>query len=203
MQAMNVATAIAKRELREQTVRSGLGAKVANTWRDKVYPDRGARSAEPAGYIWSRAPEIVDAYTSGATIRPVGGQRFLWIPTKAVPRRRGARGRDSRMTPEEVEAEFNQDFIFRRVGAHVLAFIARERGTTKAGGLRKVRKGRRGDGETKELVLMFTLVSAVKVPKAIDLAGVPRPAVAPRGWTSPAPTWGRGAPACSWSGRRG
>jgi hypothetical protein len=127
---------------------------------------------EPSGYVYSRAPEIIEPYLTGATIRPTGGRQYLWIPTKNVPRRRG-RGPGKPMMPEEVEAKFNQDLIIRpaKTGGNLLAFISQERGLTKRGALRKVRKGRKGFGATAELVLMFTLIRSTTRPKKLDLEG--------------------------------
>lgn len=172
--AMRDTTARAKQELREQITSSGLGTRLANTWQDKVYPLK-RNSLTPGGYIWSNAPDIIDAFTRGATIAPTGGRKFLWIPTKSVPRARGS-GRASstkRMNPEQVQAEFNQEFALRKGKAgRWLAFIAQNRGETKRGALRKVRKGRIGHGAKQELILMFTLVPSVRMPKLLDLNAV-------------------------------
>lgn len=157
-------------ELREQVTSNGLGTRLANTWRDRVYPER-RESMTPSGYIWSNAPEIVDSFVRGATIRPVAGGKYLWIPTKNVPRARG-RGRATstkRMTPDEVQADLNQEFVILRGRAgRLLAFIARDRGVTKGGAFRKAGKGRIGRGK-QELTLMFTLVRSVRLPKLLDL----------------------------------
>ncbi len=157
-------------ESREQVTTNGMGQRLANTWRDRVYPEK-RESMNPSGYIWSNAPEIVDSFVRGATIRPVGGGKYLWIPTKNVPRARGS-GRASstkRMTPDQVQAEFNQEFVILKGRAgRLLAFLARDRGVTKGGGLRKARKGRMAHGK-QELTLMFTLVRTVKLPKLLDL----------------------------------
>jgi len=172
--AMRETSGTAKRQLGEQITSNGLGSRLANTWQDKVYPLK-RNSVTPGGYIWSNASDIIDAFTRGATILPTGGRKYLWIPTPSVPRARGA-GRASstkRMTPEQVQREFGQDFVLRKGKAgRLLAFIAKDRGTTSRGGLRKVRKGRLGHGAKQELVLMFTLVRTVRLPKLLDLDAV-------------------------------
>lgn len=172
--AMRDTTTRAKQELREQITSYGLGTRLANTWQDKVYPLK-RNSLTPGGYIWSNAPDIIDAFTRGATIAPTGGRKFLWIPTRSVPRARGSGRATStrRMNPEQVQAEFNQEFVLRKGKAgRWLAFIAQNRGETKRGALRKVRKGRIGHGAKQELILMFTLVPSVRMPKLLDLNAV-------------------------------
>ncbi|MCC4234485.1 DUF6441 family protein [Sphingobium soli] len=171
-----------KLELREQVTSAGLGARIAKTWRSNVYPKAG-RSLNPAGYIWSAAPEIISSYIDGATIRPVNGGKWLWIPTKAVPRRRrstnyasslGKRSRGTAMTPEEVELHFNAELDVVIDGGKGFAFIDVVSGVSRgyreatAGRLR----GRRGMAPRKaKPVLMFTLVKAVKKPRLLDLDG--------------------------------
>ncbi|MDQ2735493.1 MAG: DUF6441 family protein [Pseudomonadota bacterium] len=172
--AMRDTTPQAKQELREQVTSNGLGSRLANTWQDKVYPLK-RNSVTPGGYIWSNAPDIIDAFERGATIVPTNGRKYLWIPTKSVPRARGGGRATStkRMTPEQVQREFSQDFVIRKGKAgRLLAFIAKDRGSTSRGALRKVRKGRLGHGAKQELVLMFTLVRAVRLPKFLDLDAV-------------------------------
>ncbi|WP_156361868.1 DUF6441 family protein [Sphingomonas sp. Leaf343] len=123
--AMREAMPHARQELREQITGAGLGTRLANTWRGEVYPG-SRKSINPSGYIWSNAPDIVDAFDRGAQITPRGGKRFLAIPTDNVPRSpgRGRRTSTKRMTPAEVEQSFSQDLFYRRGKAgRVLAFI--------------------------------------------------------------------------------
>lgn len=157
-------------QLRQQVTSNGLGQRLANTWRDRVYPEK-RESMTPSGYIWSNAPEIVDSFVRGATINPVAGGKYLWIPTGNVPRARGRSRATStkRMTPVEVEAEFASSFVILKGRAgRLLAFIARDRGATKRGSLRKARKGRMAQGK-QELTLMFTLVRSTRLPKLLNL----------------------------------
>lgn len=174
-----------KQELRQQVTGAGMSARMARTWRSNVYPKSG-RSLNPAGYIWSAAPEIVDAFTRGATIRPVNGAKWLWIPTKAVPGRRRAsnyassmarRSRGTKMTPEEVELHFNTELDVVIEGGKGFAFIDVVSGLR--GGHREATtgrtKGRRGMAPRKaKPVLMFTLVKAVKMPRLFELDGPAR-----------------------------
>jgi hypothetical protein len=166
---------------RRQVTGAGMSTRLANTWRSQVYP-KGGRALNPAGYIWSNAPLIIDSFTRGAVIRPVRGAKWLWIPTKNVPRaRRGGayksnlsrkRGAGSAMGPEEVELHFNAELrlVFER--GHGLAFIDVVRGVR--GGYRQATagrlKGRKGQAaRPMKSILMFTLVKGVKMPRLFEL----------------------------------
>jgi len=175
-EAMRETTKPALTELREQTTSNGLGQRLANTWRDRVYPEQ-RESMTPTGYIWSNAPEIADGFIRGATIRPVSGGNYLWIPTDNVPRARGrvsVRGKNikgGRMAPQEVEAMFGSDFFFRRGrNGTLLAFIDAIRSKNQRG-FRQNTGGRRRQGRMSEPVLMFVLRRTVKLPKLLDLKG--------------------------------
>ena len=61
-QAMKESTYKALLTLRRQVTSNGLGQRLANTWRDRVFPEQ-RRSMTPSGYIWSNAPDIVDSFS--------------------------------------------------------------------------------------------------------------------------------------------
>ena len=174
--AMRETTKPAVTDLRQQVTSNGLGQRLANTWRDRVYPEN-RESMTPSGYIWSNAPEIIDSFVRGATIRPVGGGKYLWIPTKNVPRARGRvnrRGKNIKggaMSPEEVENMFNIDFTIRpgRNGT-LLAFIDVVR-SLNGRSVRKATKGRARQGRFAKPVLMFVLRRTVRLPRLLDLKG--------------------------------
>jgi len=168
--AMRGATNTLKTRLRDQIRDAGMGNRLANTWRADTYPE--TRDAlNPAGYAWSNAPDIITAFASGATIMPHGGRKYLWLPTKAVPRARGGRTGAKKMTPPEVLKRFGvSEFVIKKGrGGRLLAFIAQGRGKTARGAVRRVRKGRLAHGENGELLLMFVLMSSVRMPKKFDL----------------------------------
>lgn len=164
-------TAGLKQEYRDQVVGAGLGQRLANTWRGETYPTGGA-SLNPAAYLWTNAPAIVDAFNRGATIRPMGGRNFLWIPTANVPRDRAApRGSARKASPHEVELQFNQDLIVRKGrNGHYLAFVQAVRSTNRKGWRQGTAK-RLAQGRDVQLVLMFTLVPTVSLPKKLDVEG--------------------------------
>lgn len=174
--AMRETTRPAVMTLREQVTSNGLGQRLANTWRDRVYPEQ-RESMMPTGYIWSNAPEIVDSFVRGATIRPVGGAKYLWMSTKNVPRARGRvnyRGRSIKggaMSPEEVENMFNRDLDVRPGrGGTLLAFMDAVK-ARNGRAFRQATKGRLAQGRTSKPILMFVLRKTVRLPKLLDLDG--------------------------------
>ncbi|MGE0155188.1 MAG: DUF6441 family protein, partial [Reyranellaceae bacterium] len=96
-----------KQRLRQDVQASGLGRRLANTWQSKLYPAGGKRTLSPAGYVFSKAPMIINAFSQGVTINSTKGG-WLAIPTGAAPRK-GGRGGGKRMSPVDVEAHFNRD----------------------------------------------------------------------------------------------
>lgn len=179
----------ARDELRQQIVSNGLGSRLANTWTAREYPIGEKNSINPAGFIWSRAPNIVDSFLRGATIRPINGSKFLWIPTGNVPLaparmgrvarqangRMGARGlKGGSITPEECENRFNTDFIIRPGrGGHLLAFMHLIR-SRNGRGVRSDTSGRRRQGRAAAPTLMFVLVPTTRMPKLLDIEVVVR-----------------------------
>lgn len=179
---MKEETTALKNELRQQITEAGMGKRLADTWRAQVYP-KGATSLNPAGFVWSKAPIIIDSYVRGATIRPVNGAKWLWIPTKNVPRRKragnyssslGKRAGGTAMTPLEVELHFNSELhVFFESGR---GFSTIDTVSGLRGGFRPATAGRlagrRGMAPRKaKPVLMFTLVRGVKMPRLFDLQG--------------------------------
>ena len=77
-----------KTELRRQVASAGLGQRLANSWRDKHYPNQ---KLDAASLVYTKAPQIIRAFDEGAVIRSRRG-RFLAIPTENAPRK-GTDGR--------------------------------------------------------------------------------------------------------------
>lgn len=154
---------IAKLKLREDTRAGGLGDKVANAWQQRVYPDGASKSLHPAGFVYSKAPLIVNAFAADTTIVPKLGIA-LAIPTDNVPRHG-----NKQMTPVEVEAQFNQDLILRpgKKPGVTYAFVKVIR--AKSGrGFRSPTKGRIKQGRAAELILMFVFVRQVHLQKRLN-----------------------------------
>lgn len=154
-----------KARLRDDT-RGPLGARLANTWRGKVYPvSRPTRTLNPAGLVTSNASTVVSAFDPGATIKAKSAI-YLAIPTENVPR--GGRG-GKRMTPVEVEARFNQEMeivpSLTRPGTFLLVLTAR-RGKR---GVREIKaKTARGFWKQAERIVMFILVKQVRLKPLLN-----------------------------------
>ena len=146
--------------------RAGLGDRLANTWRTRVYPLRG-ESWHPAVHLWSNAPELVAAHADGGVIVPKAG-KFLAIPTENVGRKGGRR-----RTPLDIESEFNQDLVIKPT-RHPNVFLALVRAVrARSGrGFRRASARRRGQGRAEELVPMFILVRQVTLRPRLNWRGL-------------------------------
>lgn len=164
--AMREGTDLLKADWRGEVIAAGLGNKLANTVRGQTYP-AGAASLDPASWVYTKAPVIMDVFDRGATIVPVNGTVRLAIPTANVPRRRR-----KRMTPVEVEAYFDQDLIvIHGRGDTLLAFV--DVLLARSGrGYRPATRRRLAQGRPRKLVLMFILVRQTRLRKRLDLAGI-------------------------------
>ena len=171
--AMNDVTVGLKTELREQVAGAGLSQRLANTWRGKRFPE-AQPSINSAAFVWSKAPDIIDAYERGPTIVPVNGRKYLAIPTANCPPRRrgggfGSRGRKA--SPLEVETIYNQDLKFSRAAnGRLIAFIEAVGAKSKRG-FRPGTPKRLAQGRAVVAVVMFILVPAVRVRKRLDVEG--------------------------------
>ena len=154
-------------DLRQDVIKAGLGRKLANTWRFKVYPN-GRISLDPASLIWSKAPKLLDAFDRNPNIVPVNGGQMLAIPTRNTPNKH-RKGGAVPMTPVEVEALYNQDLILRpgRLG-HYYAFVNVVAGRSGRG-FRQATRGRVAQGRKADLVLMFVMVKSVRPGKRVDI----------------------------------
>jgi hypothetical protein len=72
-----------KNALRRRVGSAGLGQRVANSWRDRHYPNR---NLDAATLVYTKAPQLVRAFNDGVMIRSTRG-RFLAIPTESAPRK--------------------------------------------------------------------------------------------------------------------
>jgi len=162
--AMREGTERLKQDWRDVIVAAGLGVRLAKTVRGVTFP-KAAMSLEPATWVWTKAPKLVDAYDRGPRILPTDGRFYLAIPTKNVPMKR----RGKRMTPLDVEVAFNQDLIIRPSrNGNLLAFVEATPSNNRRG-FRPLTRGRAARRRVSKLVLMFTLVRQVKVRKRLDL----------------------------------
>jgi hypothetical protein len=159
----------AGRGLRTELRRQVASARLANSWRDKHYPNQ---KLDAASLVYTKAPQIVRAFDEGALIRSRRG-RFLAIPTENAPRR-GTDGR--RISPSTFpEHRFGPlRFVPRQSGPSLLvvdglrASFSRQTGQLRGFRRATERTRQRGDGLT--TVVMFLLVPQVKLSKRLDVA---------------------------------
>jgi hypothetical protein len=158
-----------KTEIRRQVSSAGLGPRLANSWRDKHYPNQ---KLDAASLVYTKAPQIIRAFDEGAVIRSRRG-RFLAIPTENAPRK-GTDGR--RISPRTFpEHRFGPlRFVPRPSGLSLLvvdglqASLGRKTGELR--GFRRATDRARRSGQGLTTVVMFLLVPQVKLRKRLDVA---------------------------------
>jgi Family of unknown function (DUF6441) len=158
-----------KTELRRQVTSAGLGQRLANSWRDKHYPNQ---RLDAASLVYTRAPQIIRAFDEGVVIRSRRG-RFLAIPTEDAPKK-GTDGR--RISPSTFpEHRFGPlRFVPRASGPSLLvvdglrASFSRKSGELR--GFRRATERARRSGQGLTTVVMFLLVPQVKLGKRLDVA---------------------------------
>jgi len=158
--AMKTAGAELKQDWREQITRAGLGHRLPRTIRNKAYPTSGD-SINAATFIWSNAPEILNAHDRGALIRSKSGF-WLAIPTEAAGKGRGG----ARLTPGEWERRrgMRLRLIYRRNGPGLLVA---EKARINTRGLAVASRSKTGRGQVSAPI--FLLVPQVKLRKRLDL----------------------------------
>jgi len=99
-----------KQAWRQQITSAGLGHRLPRTIRNWTYP-KGQDSIDAAVFVWSNAPEILNAHDKGVLIRSKNGF-YLAIPTEAAGKGRGG----ARLTPGKWEQRRGRRlrFIYRR-----------------------------------------------------------------------------------------
>jgi len=155
--------------LRRQVASAGLGQRLANSWRDRHYPNQ---KLDAASLVYTKAPQIIRAFDEGAVIRSRRG-RFLAIPTENAPSK-GTDGR--RISPSTFpEHRFGPlRFVPRQSGPSLLvadglrASLSRQTGQLRGFRRATERAGRSGQDLT--TVVMFLLVPQVKLRKRLDVA---------------------------------
>lgn len=162
-----------KTELRRQITSAGLGTRLANTWRSKLFPPSG-RSIGAAGFVWSKAPGIVGVYEDGAVIRSKRGL-FLAIPLPAAGKYGDGR---KKITPGGFERRtgIRLRFVYRR---NAPSLLVADNARLDRRGLARANIGRRkGVVYTKlsgrSTVPVFLLVPQVRVRKRLDVSGAAR-----------------------------
>jgi hypothetical protein len=158
-----------KTELRRQVASAALGQRLANSWRDRHYPNQ---QLDAVSLVYTKAPQIIRAFDEGVVIRSRRG-RLLAIPTENAPRK-GTDGR--RISP----STFPEDrfgplrFVPRPTGPSLLvvdglrASFSRQTGQLR--GFRRATDRVRRSGQGLTTVVMFLLMPQVKLRKRLDVA---------------------------------
>ena len=155
--------------LRRQVTSAGLGQRLANSWRDKHYPNQ---RLDAASLVYTEAPQIIRAFDEGAVIRSKRG-RFLAIPTENAPRK-GSDGKRIRPSTFPEHRFGPLRFVPRRNGPSLLvvgglrASFSRKTGELR--GFRQATDRARRSGQGVATVVMFLLVPRVKLRKRLDVA---------------------------------
>jgi hypothetical protein len=177
---MQEATESAKQGLRDMTAQAFRSNKLPKTWQSKLY---GKTSFNPAGLIYSKAPELMRAFSEGVTIRSDKGF-FLAIPTEDAPKT-GTDGKRINPSNFPYQTWGRLRFVYRRGGPSLLVVDnLRPSYSRKTGELRRFRKATDKSvaaGKT-ATVVMFILLPQVTLKKRID----PEPIVRAAGDSIPA-----------------
>lgn len=171
-EAVTQSTESVKQDWRGDVRSAGLGNRLANTIRSKVYPNDSP--LRTAGLVWTKAPKILDAHERGVTIRATGG-KYLAIPTDAAPKK-GTDGK--RVTPKTLPASFGDLRFVPRRGKPPLLVADNVRvsgaGRVKGGTQTSNRNGRVRVRQSRSGVsaVMFILVPQVKLKKKFDIKAI-------------------------------
>jgi hypothetical protein len=156
-------------ELRGRVASAGLGQRLANSWRDRHYPNQ---KLDAASLVYTKAPQIVRAFDEGAVIRSRRGC-FLAIPTENAPRK-GADGRRIRPSTFPEHRFGPLRFVPRSRGPSLLVVdglrASLSRQTSELRGFRRATEPARRSGQGLTTVVMFLLVPQVKLSKWLDVA---------------------------------
>lgn len=144
---------------------TGLGPRVANAWRAKSYPrdaetDKPRDSVSPAALIWTRAPNIVDAFNKGVPIRPRSG-KWLAIPTANAEKVKGERVNPASFAAAGIKLQFVPP-----KGRRTAKLVMPGR-LTRGGRVRVLTGGGRRAGTAS--LIMFILIRYARVQKLLDL----------------------------------
>jgi hypothetical protein len=154
-------------ELRRQVTSAGLGQRLANSWRDRHYPNQ---RLDAASLVYTKAPQIIRAFDEGVVVRSKRGC-FLAIPTENAPRK-GTDGK--RISPTTFPDRFGPlRFVPRQTGPSLLVVdglrASYSRQTGQLRGFRRATDRARRSGQGLTTVVMFLLVPQAKLRKRLDV----------------------------------
>ena len=157
-----------KTDLRAQVMSAGLGQRLANAWRSNLYPK--GKSINAAGYLFSKAPDIIYAFNYGATIKSNKGF-FLAIPTPAAPKR-GTDGKRINPTNFPESGLGKLRFVYRPGAVSLLVVDDLRARTGVRGGFARASDKNIVKQRGVTTVVMFFLVPQVSMKKKLDIDAV-------------------------------
>lgn len=164
--AIRQATEGLKLGMRQQVIASGLGQRMANTWRGEIYP-KGQNSIRAAGLVFTKASKVMAGFEDASVIRSKDGW-WLAIPAPSAPKR-GVGGQ--RISPSNfpVHRYGPLRFVYRSHGPSLLV-VENMRASSNGNGFRKASERDLKTGQGLASVVMFWLVPKVQMPKLIRFA---------------------------------
>ena len=165
-EGLNQAAKGLQAEWRRQVEAGGLGSRLARTIRAETFPRMPSSNA--ASLVWTRAPQLIDAFDRGALIKSSAGF-FLAIPTEAAGQRGLGR---KRITPGgwEQRTGMRLRFVYRQ-GAPSLLVADNARMNTRGLATLNRRKVRRDGIQTGSMTVpIFIMLPQVQLKKRLDLA---------------------------------
>lgn len=159
-----------KKDLRQDVVGGGLGARLSRSWRSKFFED--GSGIDVKGFVYSRAAEIIESFDQGVLIKSRGG-RFLAIPTQNAPKRINRR----KPTPD-LYTQHKGPLRYVKTKGSTAFLVADDRRASysrKTGefrGFRKASKTALRTGKGLTTVVMFILIPTAKIPKKLDVQKV-------------------------------
>ncbi len=170
--ATRAATEGLKKELRAQITTAGMGRNLANSWQSEFYKNTGI---DPGGYIYSKAPHIIESFDEGVIVRP-RRQQMLAIPTENAPKRINGR----KATPWRYNDYIRKLKYVKRPGKLPLLIDEYEVQSYK----RKTKSGKKkgdfkrfnihpevGSTQPRATVVVFILIPISKMPRVLDVTG--------------------------------
>lgn len=156
-----------KLELRSQVTGAGLGDRLAKTWRGMIFPQ--GESVNAAGFVFTKAPEIIGSYAHGAVIRAHKGL-YLAVPLPAAGKLAGRR----KLSPETWEQAHGQKLVFvpRRNGIALLVAENMRARKGERGGFTRASATALRTGRGLTTVPIFVLIPQVTIQKRFDLESV-------------------------------
>lgn len=146
-----------------------LGPRVANAWRREVYPP-ARPSVRAAGLVYTKAPNIIDAFNKGVPIRAKEGGDWLAIPLPAA----GVGPKGKRMTPELFQQSRGLKLRMVYLKGRSRALLVAENARLNSRSLAQPNTGSRGGARFTRLagrtsVPVFLLVRQARPGKRLDL----------------------------------